>query len=307
MKKSLKFKQVATLLLALAMPVALCASDITLRLNLDKGADVKYSSVTKQVITQTVSGMQQVINQDQTFEFTVSPKGKEANGNFKAAITFNRIAVDMKMQGMEMSFDSDDDSGSAAANPQFLVFKAMVGKGVTALVSPLGEVLEVKGVDEMRSQMIAEVGGGVQAEQTIGAAINDEAIKQMFAGAFIALPEKAVKAGSSWTENSSIENQFTLNTINNYTVRSLSNNDVKLTLSATMSTVPGNKSNMMGMEVTYNLFGTTSGTITLNPKTGMISESVMEQNINGSIAGDMMGQKLDIPMAITSKTTVKQL
>lgn len=307
MKKSLKFKQVATLLLALAMPVALCASDITLRLNLDKGADVKYSSVTKQVITQTVSGMQQVINQDQTFEFTVSPKGKEANGNFKAAITFNRIAIDMKMQGMEMSFDSDDDSGSAAANPQFLVFKAMVGKGVTALVSPLGEVLEINGVDEMRSQMIAEVGGGAQAEQTIGAAITDESIKQMFAGAFIALPEKAVKESSSWTENKSIEAQFTLNTINTYSVLSASSKEIKLTLSATMSTIPGNKSSMMGMEVTYNMFGTTSGTIVLNPNTGMIIESVMEQNINGSIAGDMMGQKLDIPMAITSTTTVKQL
>jgi hypothetical protein len=74
-----------------------------------------------------------------------------------------------------------------------------------------------------------------------------------------------------------------------------------------MSTVPGNKSNMQGMEVTYNLFGTTSGTISVNPKTGMITESSIEQNINGNIAGDMMGQKLDIPMAITSKTTVKQL
>jgi hypothetical protein len=39
----------------------------------------------------------------------------------------------------------------------------------------------------------------------------------------------------------------------------------------------------------------------------MITESSIEQNINGNIAGDMMGQKLDIPMAITSKTTVKQL
>ena len=306
MKRIFNLKQVFTLLFALMMPVALLASDINLKLNVDKGTDAKYNSTTEQVITQTINGMQQVINQHQIFEYTISILGKATNGNLETKVTFNRIAVDMKMQGMEMSFDSEDKSGKAPANPQFLVFKAMVDKSVTATISPLGKILEVKGVQEMRNQMISET-GGAQAEQTIGAAITEESIKQMFAGAFITYPEKAINANSTWTENQTIENQFVLNTINSYSVLSLNDNKAQLSLSATMSTVPGNKSNMQGMEVTYNLFGTTSGTISVNSKTGMITESSIEQNINGNIAGDMMGQKLDIPMAITSKTTVKQL
>lgn len=307
MKRIIKSKQVFTLLFALMVPVALLASDINLRLNVDKGTDAKYNSTTEQVITQTINGMQQVINQNQIFEYTISILGKGTEGNLEAKVTFNRIAVDMKMQGMEMSFDSEDESSTSPANPQFLVFKAMVDKSVTATISPLGKIIEVKGVEEMRNQMISETGGGAQAEQTIGAAITEESIKQMFAGAFITYPEKTINANSTWTENQTIENQFVLNTINSYSVLSLNNNEAQLSLSATMSTVPGNKSNMQGMEVTYNLFGTTSGTISLNPKTGMITESSMEQNITGNIAGDMMGQKLDIPMAIVSKTTVKQL
>ena len=73
------------------------------------------------------------------------------------------------------------------------------------------------------------------------------------------------------------------------------------------ATVPGNKSNLQGMEVTYNLFGTINGSIVVDKAKGFVTESVLEQNINGSIAGDMMGQKLDIPMSIASKTTTKKI
>lgn len=299
---------VAFLLLAIALPVAIsAASEVTLRVKLDKGAEVKYQSTTDQVITQTVGAMKQVINQKQIFEFKIAVTNKLPNENIQAKITFTRIAVDMETQGMSMKFDSDKKDEGPAANPQFLVFGAMINKSVSATITPIGNIVEVTGIEELRKQMLAETAGQAQIEQTIGAAISQDAIKQMFGGAFINYPEKGIKAKSTWTENQTIENQFTLNMINSYSVLAMDENGVKLSLSATMSTIPGNKSNMMGMQVTYNLFGTTSGNLTINPKTGMILESFMEQSINGNITGDMMGQKMDIPMVITSKTTVKQI
>ncbi len=299
---------VALILLAVAIPVTTnAASEASLRVKLDKGAEVKYQSTTNQVITQTVGAMKQVINQKQVFEYKITVTSKLPNGNLQAKITFTRIAVDMETQGMSMKFDSDKQDDGPVANPQFLVFGAMINKSVTATVTPLGNIAEVSGIEELRKQMLAETVGQAQIEQTIGAAISQDAIKQMFGGAFISYPEKGLKAKSTWTENQTIDNQFTLNMINTYSVLSMDANEVKLSLSATMSTIPGNSSNLMGMQVTYNLFGTTSGSLTVNPKTGMVTESNMEQNINGNIAGDMMGQKLDIPMVITSKTVVKQI
>ena len=299
---------VAFLLLAIALPVAIsAASEVTLRVKLDKGAEVKYQSTTDQVITQTVGAMKQVINQKQIFEFKIAVTNKLPNENIQAKITFTRIAVDMETQGMSMKFDSDKKDEGPAANPQFLVFGAMINKSVSATITPIGNIVEVTGIEELRKQMLAETAGQAQIEQTIGAAISQDAIKQMFGGAFINYPEKGIKAKSTWTENQTIENQFTLNMINSYSVLAMDENGVKLSLSATMSTIPGNKSNMMVIQVTYNLFGTTSGNLTINPKTGMILESFMEQSINGNITGDMMGQKMDIPMVITSKTTVKQI
>ncbi|MDX9846133.1 MAG: DUF6263 family protein [Tenuifilaceae bacterium] len=307
--KTIKLKVAAAfLILAIALPFsAEAVSEVTLRVKLDKGAEVKYSSSTEQVITQTIGAMKQVINQNQVFEYTIGVTSKLPNGNMQAKITFTRIAIDMETQGMSMKFDSEKKDDGPVANPQFLVFGALINKSVSATITPLGNIVEVTGIEELRKQMLSETAGQAQIEQTIGAAISQDAIKQMFGGAFISYPEKGIKAKSTWTDNQTIENQFTLNIINSYSVLSMDANEVKLSLSATMSTIPGNKSNMMGMQVTYNLFGTTSGNLTINPKTGMISESFMEQSINGNIAGDMMGQKMDIPMVITSKTTVKQV
>ena len=297
-------KQTFTLLMALGLPfMALSASDVSLRLNLSKGDQAKYSSSSEQVITQSVNGMQQVINQNQIFEYTIDVINKNDKGNIVTTVTFNRVAIEIKMQGMEMKFDSNEET-DAAVNPQFLVYKAMVNQSVGAIISPLGEVLEVTDVDKLREKM---ANGQAQLEQMVNSMVNEAMVQQIFEGAFIQFPVKNIKSNDTWAENKSIENQFTLNTISTYTVNSISSDDVNLSLSSTLATVPGNKSNLQGMEVTYNLFGTISGSVTVDKAKGYVKESIMEQNITGSIAGDMMGQKLDIPMSIVSKSITKKI
>ncbi len=303
--KTRLIKQVFTLFMALSLPfIALSASDVTLKLNLSKGDQAKFSSSTEQVITQTVSGMQQVINQNQVYEYTIAVTEKKDNGNIMATITFDRVAMELKMQGMEMQFDSNDESDAPLANPQFIVFKAMVNQSVGAIISPLGEIVEVTDVDKLREKM---TDGQAQLEQMVNSLVNEELVKQIFEGAFLAFPTKKLKTNDSWSESKSIENQFTLNTMSSYTVKAITNDEVNLSVSSTLATVPGNKSNLQGMEVTYNLFGTINGSIVVDKAKGFVTESVLEQNINGNIAGDMMGQKLDIPMSIVSKTTTKKI
>lgn len=308
MKRTVKIiSRTLVLTIALLMPFTIMASGTSLNLKLSKGSTIMYSAVSEQVINQTINGVQQIIKQNQTFEYTIGVDGNDGNGNYNTTITFKRVAIDMEMQGMKMSFDSNNESDNASANPQFLIFNALINKKVNATVSNKGKVLEVKNSDELRKQLIDALGGGVQVEQSINTALTEDALKQMFSGSFVEFPNKTLKVNDSWTVNESINNQFILNIINNITLIEEGDNENKLSISATMSTVPGNKSNMMGAEVTYNLIGTTSGSVDLDAITGMVISSVVEQNINGNIIGDMMGQKLDIPMSITSKTTVKQL
>lgn len=299
-------KQLLTFLMVVGLPfIALSASDVKLKLNLNKGDKVKFSSSSEQVITQTINGTKQVINQNQLYEYTIAVTGKEANGNMLATLTFDRVATEIKMQGMEMKFDSNDESDAPLANPQFQILKAMVNQSVSTQLSPQGKVLEINGVDKLREQMAGE--GNAQLAQMVKASITDASVKQIFDGAIIEFPEKNLNANDSWTDSKSIEAQYTLNTISTYTVDEIASSEVNLLLSSTLATVPGNKSTIQGMDVTYNLFGTINGTVTIDKKNGYVTASVMEQNINGSFSGDMMGQKLDVPMSIYSKVTTKKI
>ncbi len=305
------FKKLLLFALVFAMPVFVAiGSGVNLELNLKKGDVTKYRATNNQVITQTMGGAEQEIKQDQIYEYDISVIGKDDQGNFNTSITYTRVAIDIEAQGMNMAFDSEKDDKSAANNPQLMGFAALVDKSLNAKFSPAGEIIEVSGVEKMIDEMVADVSAGnegmkAQMKQTMQQSFNQESLKQMFGGSFIQFPTKSLKKGDTWTEKHSITNQFTLNVINNYTLKSVDGGKAKLSISSTLSTEPGNKSNMQGMEVTYNLFGTQSGEITVDVKTGEILGSEIDQNISGNFSADMAGDKMDVPMTIASKMKVE--
>ena len=280
------------------------ANEVDLKFNLKKGDVTKYRATIDQNTTQTMGGVEQKVQQNQIFEYSIDVKDIDSNGNFITQITYTRVAINMSAGGMNMEFDSDDKS--APANPQFMSFGALIGKSINTIFSPKGKIIEVSGVDVMIDAMITELAGDnetikAQVKQSLGQSFNDEQMKQMFGGSFIEYPSKLIKVGTKWTENQTISNQFTLNVINNYVVKEVDADFVNLDVTSTIATTPGNKSNMQGMDVTFNLFGTQTGTIKIDIKSGKIIESSVNQNISGSLSADMGGQNMDIPMTIASK------
>jgi hypothetical protein len=281
------------------------ANDVDLKFNLKKGDVTKYRATIEQTTTQQMGGMDQTVNQNQIFEYTIDVKDVNASRNFVTQITYTRVAINMAAGGMNIAFDSAEEE-SAPANPQLMGFAALVGQSVNVTFSPKGEIVEVSGVEAMIESMISELAGDNEAmkgqmKQSLSQSFNDEQMKQMFGGSFIKYPEKAIKVGTKWTENQAVVTQFTLNVINNYVVKAITADKVDLEVTSTIATEPGNKSNMQGMEVTFNLFGTQSGTISIEPSTGKIISSTVNQNISGNLSADMGGQNMDVPMTIASK------
>jgi hypothetical protein len=281
-------------------------SEVTLRLNLKKGTETKYRASTSQVITQTIAGTEQVVNQNQIFEYKISVLDKDSEGNMQTQITYTRVAINMNTNGMDFSFDSNDESKSTSLNPQFMGYAALVHKSINAKFSPTGKIIEVSGTDAMLDNMLNDLSKGdaalkAQMQQMMATSFNEETMTQMFGGSLIEYPEKILKVGSSWIENKTVIGQFTLNVDNTYTVKSIEKNLAKIDISSIISTIPGNKTNIQGMDVTFNLFGTQSGSISIDRGTGEILLSEFDQNITGKFIGDMAGQKMEVPMTIASK------
>lgn len=286
------------------------ANEVDLKFNLKKGDVTTYRATIDQITSQTMGGMDQTVQMNQIFEYTMDVKDIDSNGNFSTQITYTRVAINMLAGGRDMAFDSDIDDQSASANPQFMGFAALVGKSISATFSPKGQIIEVSGVDAMIDAMITELAGDnetikTQVKQSLTQSFNDEQMKQMFGGSFIEYPSKSVKVGTKWTENQTISSQFTLNVISNYVVKGIDADFVDLEVTSTIATTPGNKSDMQGMEVSFNLFGTQSGTIKIDKKSGKVVESIVNQNISGNLSANMGGQNMDIPMTVASKVATE--
>ncbi|MDD2195912.1 MAG: DUF6263 family protein [Bacteroidales bacterium] len=283
------------------------ANEVDLKFNLKKGDVTKYRTTIDQNTIQTIGGMEQKVQMNQVFEYTIDVKDIANNGDFRTQITYTRVAINMVAGGMDMAFDSDDES---TANPQFASFGALIGKSINATFTPKGKIIELDGVDAMIETMINELAGDneaikAQIGENLTQSFDNEKMKQMFGGSFIEYPAKPVKVGTKWTENLTINNQFTLNVINSYEVKGVDADFVNLDVTSTLATTPGNKSEMQGMEVSFNLFGTQSGTIKVEKKTGKVVESTVNQNISGNLSADMGGQNMDIPMTVASKSATK--
>ncbi|HCX99509.1 MAG TPA: hypothetical protein DG754_05150 [Bacteroidales bacterium] len=279
------------------------ANEVDLKFNLKKGDVTKYRTSIDMTTSQTMGEMVQTVEMNQIFEYTIDVKDIASNGNFSTQITYTRVAINMVAGGMDMAFDSDDES---TANPQFSSFGALIGKSINATFTPKGKIIELDGVDAMINELAGDNEAiRTQVEQNLTQSFDDEKMKQMFGGSFIEYPAKLVKVGTKWTENQTINNQFTLNVINNYVVKGVDADFVNLDVTSTLATTPGNKSEMQGMEVSFNLFGTQSGTIKVDKKSGKVVESTVNQNISGNLSADMGGQNMDIPMTVASKSATK--
>lgn len=282
------------------------ANEVDLKFNLKKGDVTAYRATIDQTTSQTMGGMEQTVQLNQIFEYTMDVKDIDSNGNFSTQITYTRVAINMLAGGRDMAFDSDIDDQSASANPLFMSFGALIGKSINVTFTSKGKITEIDGVDAMIDAMINELAGDnetikAQIEQSLTQSFNDEQMKQMFGGSFIEYPGKLVKVGTKWADNQTISSQFTLNVISNYVVKGIDADFVDLEVTSTIATTPGNKSEMQGMEVSFNLFGTQSGTIKIDKKSGKVVESTVNQNISGNLSADMGGQNMDIPMTVASK------
>lgn len=286
---------------------ATASNSIELRLNIPEGKSIKYRSESSQVITQTFGGMNQVVDQSQRVDYTAKVVSNDEDGTLVIEFTYNRIAIEITSNGVVMKFDSGDEVTPSGLNPQFIGFSALVNKSVKIKFSPLGEIIETLDVDEMLESVVNEISTGNEAlkpqvKEIIESSLSPEMVKQMFSGMYIVFPEKPLKKGTNWTTTDSLRNQFTMNINNSFTLKEIIKEQAFIEYSSTLTTIPGDKAVMQGMEMYFNLIGTQTGKIWVDTNTGSVLQSSMSQSITGNISTNMGGQNITIPMSINSES-----
>ncbi len=252
-----------------------------LELNLTKGSTYLQRISASSVISQNIGG--------QAFDMTMGITGLTAfeiksveNSVYQMDVYYKELGISVDFFGSSMEFNSlKDDINDMTSK----ILKNMTNQKFSLKMNKAGKVLEIKGVDNLYSNLFTGVEGISQEEKDqitdqMKNSFGEESFKSNIEMAAPAFPEKNVKVGEQWTDNTKVNSGFTLNVNSNYTLKEVTKDSYILEVVSTIST--GDEFNEMnGMFVKYDLDGTMNSVITIDKKTGWTTTAKVAQKLGG--------------------------
>ncbi|NVK26610.1 MAG: hypothetical protein HWE14_01135 [Flavobacteriia bacterium] len=290
---------------------SLAQEKVTLRLTPHVGDEFVVSIDQRQVINQTVMGMEQIINQDQTLRMVYECTGN-ADGVIEMDATIDGVKMETSGITGEMSYDSDNPE--AEPEGEALVYSAMIGSVLKAQFDKYGALNELTGIDAIIDKVAAAFGfvEGSDYEmfkEEMANTISDETFKKDFGAAMLQFPKEELGVGDTWTQTSSFTAKILFNVETTYTVEEITKDSIILMAEGVLSTTSENSDpiSVNGMELLYDLNGTQGGTIQVDRKTGWVTNSKIIQEVSGEIEmlpNDQLPDGMTWPMSITTVMTM---
>ena len=274
-------KSIVTKALLLFLIFSLNIFSEKLELNLTKGSTYLQRISASSVISQNIGG--------QAFDMTMGITGLTAfeiksieNSVYQMDVYYKELGISVDFFGSSMEFNSlKDDINDMTSK----ILKNMTNQKFSLKMNKSGKVLEIKGVDNLYSNLFTGVEGISQEEKDqitdqMKNSFGEESFKSNIEMAAPAFPEKNVKVGEQWTVNTKVNSGFTLNVNSNYTLKEVTKDSYILEVVSTIST--GDEFNEMnGMFVKYDLDGTMNSVITVDKKTGWTTTAKVAQKLGG--------------------------
>lgn len=279
-------------------------NEIDLRYKFQKGDKLHYDFNTVQVITQTIQGKEQIINQQIRFEYLYHVLAVQ-DGLFTLEISYEKVYHKMGNSQMgESIYDSEDPN--TEIEPMSIGFAGLVGQKFTVLMDDKGRVREVQGLagmlEGMMSKIEEEFGEELkdQISTSMEAQFTAEKMKRDIESQLAILPTKPVKIGDSWSLTSKLESIIPLELTTTYTLESIKREEAIIKIAGDLETAEHATQQMGAMRIEYNMGGTQDGTMRIRLADGHLLRSDLEQNISGEVSS----QGATWPIMLTSTITL---
>lgn len=272
---------------------SLVTAQKTLEYNLAVGDTFTVHQDAKQLITQDINGVDQIIQNDlksvMHFEVTkATPEG------YMLSMSFKRLKMLMTSPSLGELSNSDTDSADSS-NVTNMLFKGILNVPVTIMMEKSGKIKSVTGGENLIANMF--VTAGIDQPEIIAA--SKEQMEKQFGSAALSnsfeqmthfYPTEKIIVGSEWTNtysgNMSAKNKWKL------TNSSAEGTTISGTADTTMSSIDEN--------VIMTLSGTQKTTITVNPSNGLFKEIT----IVGENSGNTMFQAQDMNISTRIESTI---
>ena len=238
----------ATAVAVLAIPAGAYRQEATLAYKWTKGETLRYRMA--QTTDTTMSGLpggmpdvtlNQVLNQ--AFKMTVDDLA--ADGVVTLSQVFESMRMEVTTPAGKVVIDSATPPAGAAPQEQIAhkIFAALVGEPLTVVLAPSGKVQKVEGFNRLIDKMAASVPSDPAASAAIRqlkAGMGDEQMNAMFSQGFPQFPQRALKAGDTWSTSASMPNPVfgAVNTTTELTLASIDGRTAKLLAKTKMERDP---------------------------------------------------------------------
>ena len=276
--------------LALCAPLLLQAAE-TVEVKQHWLAGKKYYQTIQTDQQSTIQIGQQKIEQatSMTMELTMTVNTPQKGQPKKMTIRYERMAMEMNMNGQKMGFDSaKPDEGSDPLNLKKTV-GATVGQELKMVLNDKDEVETIENYDEFIQHLGPASAPGLEPSKMFSRDSLTQMLKQ---GGLQGLPSKPVTAGDTWTFKNEVElpqlgkvavtGTYTLKSVGDHNGVRCAEIQTDGTLAMDMSGAKGDSSplGVLGMKVTD---GTIKGPVWFDPQLGMARETQLVQEMTISM------------------------
>lgn len=286
MKTKVNLMAVAVIAIA-GLMIASCGKKVDLTLHLKQGETFNQVLTTNQTLNQTIQGQQQGMNQTVTMGYTFDIDTVNTDGSATITVTYRSVAMDQQSPAGSISYDSENPPDTIPAGAEALA--ALVGQSFQLLLSPSSEILDIQGADRMIANMMDALG---MPNDSTTAAIREGLDKQFGTNAIKAsmftilgvYPERPVAVGDTWTKTGAVMAGLPLLERITYKLKNMEDSSALVEVNATLEPDPEAPPLMMGpVEIKYDVSGTQTGTMQIDPTTGWVTQAAMTQDASGNM------------------------
>lgn len=308
-----------TFLIALLACATALGQSSELKLNLEKNKVYRLQANSEQTINQTINGNQQTV--ESKTSNTVSLKVVDATSAFLVAeVHFDTLSSKTNSMGITSNMSSaleGDMKSQKPADIMSTVMNRLSNSPVYAKIDFTGKVLEIinlKMIADMSLKDTAEMSLTGPAAATLKSQIvnmvNENSIITMIEMFTRYLPGKAVAPGDKWTTVDVMHSGgMSLQVSSSSQLEKVSGNVATVTAESEIKAAENAPPMEMGAaKITYDdINGSGKSNLTIDLQTGLVTESTAKSHIFGNLGVNVQGMSMQIPMDITSDSTIKRL
>ena len=312
MRKNTTLTTAAAVLLAcVTSSLAQDTGKVQFRLRLQPGQSFRSETVTQQVITQSVFGNDQKMDQTMGMTYRYDVESVAPDGTAMLKVSYDALKMVMDSPAGKVDYDSKNPPAEIPAMAKAMA--AMVGQSFKMEMNSQGQVTRVEGLETLLDRMISQLDlPNDAAKSMVGEMLKkqfgNDAMVGTMQGMMATYPEEAVGLGDSWTRKANVTAGFPMQKESTYTLKSRAGGMATLDVQTKIRSDPDAEPVAMGpMKMTYNISGKQSGQMILHETAGWTMSSKMTLEFKGDVKVSGIpgaAEETSWPISCTSEVTV---